>query len=98
MRRHLKRYYREGDLHFITFSCYRRLPLLAESSAKNRFLEILEEVRLRYDFVITGYVVMPEHIHLLMSEPERCNPSLAMQQPRPKGEAIQPLAQRVSVG
>ena len=79
MRRHLQRYYGEGDLHFITFSCYRRLPLLEESSAKNRFLEIFEDVRVHYDFVIIGYVVMPEHVHLLMSEPERCNPSLAMQ-------------------
>jgi len=78
MRRHLKRYYGEGDLHFITFSCYQRRPLLC-ASARDRFLEILEEVRCRSDFVIIGYVVMPEHVHLLMSEPERCNPSMAMQ-------------------
>jgi putative transposase len=35
------------------------------------FLETLEEVRLRYDFVVFGYVVMPEHVHLLLSEPQR---------------------------
>jgi REP element-mobilizing transposase RayT len=29
--------------------------------------------------VIVGYVVMPEHIHLLVSEPERGTPSTVMQ-------------------
>ena len=27
--------------------------------------------RRQYDFYIIGYVVMPEHVHLLISEPER---------------------------
>jgi putative transposase len=36
-------------------------------------------VRRRYHFVVVGYVVMPEHIHLLLSEPERGNPSVVMQ-------------------
>ena len=43
------------------------------------FLEILEQVRQRYNFVVVGYVVMPEHIHLLVSEPMRGNPSTVMQ-------------------
>ena len=30
-------------------------------------------------FMIVGYVVMPEHIHLLVSEPEEKNPSTVMQ-------------------
>ncbi len=32
-------------------------------------MEILEQVRAQYDFVVAGYVVMPEHFHLLISEP-----------------------------
>jgi len=43
------------------------------------FLEILEQVRQRYNFVVVGYVVMPEHFHLMISEPERGNPSTVMQ-------------------
>jgi len=43
------------------------------------FLETLEQVRRRYRFVVVGYVVMPEHVHLLLSEPERSNPSIVMQ-------------------
>ena len=79
MHQHLKRYYGYGHLHFITFSCYRRLPLLAGAVERDRILEILEEVRRKYDFVIVGYVVMPEHVHLLMNEPRERDPSIAMQ-------------------
>jgi putative transposase len=43
------------------------------------FLEILEQVRQRYSFVVIGYVVMPEHIHLLLSEPDRGTLSTVMQ-------------------
>jgi putative transposase len=75
----LKRYYGEGYVHFITFSCYKRLPLLGNSTRRDLFLEILEEVRRRYSFVVIGYVVMPEHVHLLIDEPERGDPSVLMQ-------------------
>jgi len=42
-------------------------------------VKILEEVRKGYNFVLVGYVVMPEHIHLIISEPERGTPSTVMQ-------------------
>jgi putative transposase len=75
----LWRHYGKGDLHFITFSCYRRRPLLGSRRARDRFLKILDEVRLRHDFRLVGYVVMPEHVHLLMSEPAKSDPSKALQ-------------------
>jgi putative transposase len=75
----LHRYYGAGYLHFITTSCYRRRPLLGSPLNRDLFLQVLEQVRRRYRFVVVGYVVMPEHVHLLMSEPERGNPSLVMQ-------------------
>ncbi len=65
----LKRYQREGDDHFITFSCHDREPYLTTASSKNTFLDSLELTRKRYNFEVLGYVVMPEHIHLLLSEP-----------------------------
>jgi len=73
------RYYGAGDLHFITCSCYRRQPLLGASRRRNLFLTVLEQVRKRYQFVVVGYLVMPEHIHLLISEPQERDPSLVMQ-------------------
>jgi putative transposase len=75
----LKRYFGKGDLHFVTFSCYRRRAYLGTVRARNRFLKILDEIRLRHDFALVGYVVMPEHVHLLMGEPRVGNPSKSLQ-------------------
>ncbi len=75
----LRRYYGTGYLHFVTTSCFRRLPLLAKPQHRDLLLEVLERVRRRYRFVVVGYVVMPEHVHMLLSEPERGEPSKVMQ-------------------
>ena len=75
----LHRYYRTGHLHFITFSCYHRRPFLSRVRRRDLFLQILEQVRLRYSFVVVGYVIMPEHVHLLISEPDRGTQSTVMQ-------------------
>jgi putative transposase len=75
----LRRYYGKGDLHFITFSCYRRLPLLKTVRARDTFVKELGKVRDEMRFHLLGYVVMPEHIHLLMSEPPRGTPSTVLQ-------------------
>ncbi len=66
----LKRYHHEADDHFITFSCYRREPYLNTQSSRDIFLDSLEQTRKRYNLEVLGYVVMPEHTHLLISEPE----------------------------
>ena len=65
----LIRLYGRGDLHFVTFSCYRRRPLLASGRSRETFLRVLDELRNRDGFRVLGYVVMPEHVHLLLSEP-----------------------------
>ena len=74
----LKRIYGKGDLHFVTFSCYRRLSLLNTTRARNLFVKELERVRDHMHFRLIGYVVMPNHVHLLMSEPLRSTPSAAI--------------------
>ncbi|MBZ5668101.1 MAG: transposase [Acidobacteriia bacterium] len=79
MRQNLKRYYGAGHLHFITCSCYRRQPFLGTPRRRDLLLTVLEQVRKRYQFVVAGYVVMPEHIHLLISEPQKKTPSTVMQ-------------------
>ena len=75
----LKRYYGRGELHFLTFSCYRRLPLLGTAQARTRFVRELARVRREYHFHVVGYVVMPNHVHLLMSEPKKGSPSTVLQ-------------------
>ena len=74
----LHRYYGAGYLHFITTSCYQRRALLGSQRDRDLFLQILERVRKRYRFVVVGYVAIPEHIHLLITEPEVGTPSPVM--------------------
>lgn len=79
MPQQLHRYYGAGYLHFITTSCYQRWPLLDSRCTRDLFLEALEDTRRGYGFVVAGYVVMPEHVHLLLGECERASPSVVMQ-------------------
>ena len=75
----LTRYYGAGHLHFITCSCYHRHPWLGSGGRRDLFLSVLEQMRQRYGFVVVGYVVMPEHFHLLISEPQDESPSTVIQ-------------------
>jgi putative transposase len=75
----LRRFHHTGDWHFITCSCYRREKFLDSVRRRDLFLDILEQVRAKYDFVVAGYVAMPEHFHLLIGEPRVRKLSLAMQ-------------------
>jgi putative transposase len=74
----LKRYQHTNQTHFITFSCYRRMRLLQNASTADLFLFCLEQTRRRFQLRVYGYVVMPEHVHLLLSEPERSTLSAAI--------------------
>jgi putative transposase len=79
MPKQLRRITGRGDLHFITFCCYQRRPLLASVRARNVAVQILREVRARYAFALLGYVIMPEHMHLLISESESVKPEKVIQ-------------------
>jgi putative transposase len=67
----LRRFQETGQVHYITFSCYRRRPNLKREGACATFAAALERVRGDYGLCVYGYVVMPEHVHLLLNEPER---------------------------
>ena len=71
MPRGLRRYHESGHSHFVTFSCYRRQPNFSSGEIYDLFTGCLERMRRRFDMCVYGYVVMPEHVHLLLSEPER---------------------------
>jgi len=75
----LERRHGTCDLHFVTFSCWRRQPLLASDSAKRVFEVALEKTRRSYHWLVFAYVVMPEHVHLLVNEPERGSLAKALQ-------------------
>jgi len=86
MPKNLKRYTGRKDLHFISFCCYHRRRLLESVRSRNLVIQILDEVRAKYGFSLVGYVIMPEHVHLLISE------SAAV----PPAKVVQVFKQRVS--
>jgi putative transposase len=65
----LERWQECGDVHFVTFSCFHRCNYLESAAARDLFEDALQKARTWYRFDVLGYVVMPEHVHLLVSEP-----------------------------
>ncbi|HXM20476.1 MAG TPA: transposase [Terriglobales bacterium] len=82
----LERFHASGQSHFITFCCYHRRPLLTTPIPRQVFEAALERVRGSFDLCVYGYVVMPEHVHLLLSEPRQ----------RTLADALKSLKQGVS--
>jgi len=67
----LTRFQESGQSHFITFCCYHRQQLFTTNASRQVFKSALERVRRSFRLRLYGYVVMPEHVHLLLSEPEK---------------------------
>ena len=66
----LKRYYIPGHAHELTFSCYKRRKYFTDERVCSIFLEELEKARSTFNFKVWAYVIMPNHIHLLIWPPE----------------------------
>jgi len=79
MPKNLRRVTGRGDLHFITFCCYQRRALLGTVPVRNLAVRILGEVRSEYGFALMGYVIMPEHVHLLIGESRAVSPAKVVQ-------------------
>ncbi len=75
----LHRFQQTGHLHFITFSCYLRRAYLGSAVSRDLFESALERIRKRTGWAVIGYVVMPEHVHLLVNEPGRARLDRAIQ-------------------
>jgi len=77
--RGLYRCHHSHTAHFITFTCYHRYPHLADPGVRDLFVQALERTRALYRMKVYGFVVMPEHVHLLISEPARGTVANAIQ-------------------
>ena len=75
----LRRFQKTGQLHFLTFSCYKRRPNFADAPSRTAFETSVERVRQHYGLCVYGYVVMPEHAQMLVNEPEQGSLSRVMQ-------------------
>ncbi len=60
------RYETPGDARFLTFSCHDRLALFEDGQIKDLFVERLHEVRNETGLKAFAWVVMPEHVHLVV--------------------------------
>src|SRR5256885_2653749 len=67
----LTRFHHSGQSHFVTFCCYHRRRSFTTDASRRIFESALERVRRSFRLSVYGYVVMPEHIHLLLSEPQQ---------------------------
>jgi putative transposase len=65
-RKRLKHFDIAGDAHFITFSCFGRMPLLSKDRTRIWLVEAIENARIRHEFDLWGWVFMPEHVHLMI--------------------------------
>jgi putative transposase len=95
----LTRYHHTGQSHFVTFCCYHRHPFFTSDASRRVFESALERVRRSFRLRVYGYVVMPEHVHLLVSEPERTaplKPTPGLNGPPDLADALKSLKQGVS--
>ena len=95
----LTRYHQTGQSHFVTFCCYHRHSLFTSDASRRVFESAIERVRRSFRLRIYGYVVMPEHIHLLVSEPVRTaplNPKSGSNRPPTLADALKSLKQGVA--
>ena len=67
----LTRFQQSGQSHFVTFCCYHRRQLLTSDDSRRIFESGLARARRGFGLQVYGYVIMPEHVHLLLSEPRR---------------------------
>jgi len=67
----LNRFHESGQTHFITFGYWHRKQHFHKPEAARVFEAALERIRRDYQLCVYGYVVMPDHVHLLISELQR---------------------------
>ena len=65
-RRTRKRFEIAQQARFLTFSCYRRLELFGNDAIRDAFVDALAASRDRTKYELNGWVIMPEHVHLLI--------------------------------
>lgn len=74
-RKKLRRYHEPGHLHELTFSCFRRLPLLDSDDRRRRLSRCIDSAGEETNVRLLAFVFMPEHVHLLV-QPDDSNPRL----------------------
>ncbi len=75
-RKKLIHYNIPGHAHFLTFSCSKKMPLLAKDRSRQWFKDALDAACIKHNFICIAYVIMPNHVHILV-EPDKEDYSIA---------------------
>lgn len=67
----IKHYHEPGDLHELTFSCYRQMKLLTNDAWLRYLARSIDEAGEQFRFQLVAFVFMPEHVHLLVHPLDR---------------------------
>jgi putative transposase len=65
-RKRIRHFDLPGDAHFLTFSCFHRLPLLSKDRTRKWLIEAIADAREKHEVDLWAWVIMPEHVHLLL--------------------------------
>lgn len=65
-RKLMKRREIPGDFRYLSFSCEHELPFFSNPKIADVFVAALLEARTKFLFELFAWVIMPEHVHLLM--------------------------------
>ncbi len=65
-RKLMKRIEHSNHARFLTFSCYQQMPLFKNDAIKDAFVEQIDKARQKTSFHLLAWVIMPEHVHLLI--------------------------------
>jgi putative transposase len=65
-RKTLKHFNEPYHAHELTFSCFRKYPLLLQDQARLWALEAFESARKKHNYSILAFVIMPDHVHLIV--------------------------------
>ena len=57
----------DGRARFVAFNTHRRLPLLTNHITRSAVIEAIKTCRSRNPFRLAAYVIMPEHVHLVLT-------------------------------
>src|SRR5262245_31784134 len=59
-----------GALHFITANIIDRIPIFSDAECCLAFMNVLSDQRPKWPFKLVAYVLMPDHVHLIVNPPD----------------------------
>ncbi len=66
LRKTIRHYNIPYHAHFLTFSCFQQLSLFSRERTKRWLIEAIVSAKEKYKYALWAYVIMPEHVHLLV--------------------------------